>query len=36
VAAVLREGGARSWQIELTLEALAKALTATAPSNSAS
>ncbi|WP_053738591.1 ribonuclease D [Nocardia sp. NRRL S-836] len=31
VAAVLREGGARSWQIELTLDALAKALTATAP-----
>jgi ribonuclease D len=33
VAAVLREGGARSWQVELTLEALTKALAATAPSS---
>ncbi|SDG87041.1 ribonuclease D [Lentzea fradiae] len=31
VAAALREGGARSWQVELTLEALTKALAATAP-----
>ncbi|GLZ32401.1 ribonuclease D [Lentzea sp. NBRC 105346] len=30
ITATLREGGARSWQIELTADALAKALTATA------